>query len=75
MIAKKDLIEGAYYKGHCRNARVARWNGTVFIHWHTEFGHKFLEEIYHPEDDNIYDVFVAEEKIDNPEKEIPLIVT
>jgi hypothetical protein len=75
MIAKKDLIEGAYYKGHCRNAYIARWNGTVFIYWRTKFGQKFLEEICHPEDDNIYDVFVAEEKIDNPEKEIPLNVT
>ena len=71
-IAKKDLIVGAYYKGRCRNANEARWNGSVFIHWREKFDRIFLEEISHPEDDDVFDVFVVEELIENPSKEIPL---
>ena len=71
-IARKDLIVGKYYKGHCRNAEEARWNGEVFIHWRTKFGNTFLEEIKHPEDEQHFDVFVVEELLDNPTKEIPL---
>lgn len=73
-IARKDLIHGAYYKGRCRNASVARWNEHIgkFVHWRYKFGHKFLEEICHPEDEQVYDVFVVEELYENPEEEIPL---
>ena len=73
-IDKKDLVDGAYYKGQCRNASIARWDGSKerFVHWRTKFGHTFLEEICHPEDDQIYDVFVVEHMIETPEKEIPI---
>lgn len=73
MIAKKDLIDGAYYEGECRNANVARWNGKqeVFIHWRTKWGQKFLEEIKHPDDEKHYDVFIAKKLIQNPIEEIP----
>lgn len=73
-IARKDLIHGAYYKGQCRNATEARWNENLgrFVHWRTKFGQTFLEEICHPEDEKRFDVFVVEEKIDTPTKEIPL---
>lgn len=73
-IAKADLIDGAYYKGRCRNATEARWNAGIqkFVHWRTKFGHAFLEEICHPEDEQRYDVFVVEGKIETPTKEIPI---
>ncbi len=73
-IAKKDLIDGAYYKGTCRNAEIARWDGKKqhFVHWRTKFGQTFLEEIKHPEDEQYYDVFVVEGIIEKPTKEIPL---
>ena len=73
MIAKKDLVDGAYYEGECRNAEVARWNGKqeVFIHWRTKWGQKFLEEIKHPDDEKHYDVFIAKKLIQNPTEEIP----
>lgn len=72
-ISKKDLEHGAYYKGSCRNATEARWNAEkeAFIHWRKKFTFEFLEEIKHPEDDPVYDVFVVEEKIENTTKEIP----
>ena len=72
-IAKKDLIHGAYYTGRCRNASEARWNADreVFVHWRTKFTSTFLEEIKHPEDDEFFDVFVVEQILETPSKEIP----
>lgn len=72
-IAKVDLKHGVYYEGRCRNANIARWdaNRGKFIHWRHKFGHKFLEEICHPEDDQRYDVFVVEREC-QPIEEIPL---
>jgi hypothetical protein len=67
------LIHGAYYKGHCRNTEIARWNKEreVFVHWRTKFGDTFLEEIRYPGDDT-FDTFVVHQKIETPEKEIPI---
>ena len=72
-IAKKDLVHGAYYTGRCRNASEARWNADkqVFVYWRTKFDHTFLEEINHPEDDKMFDVFVVKEIVEVPTKEIP----
>ena len=73
-ISKENLEHGAYYSGQCRNASVARWNDEtqVFIYWRTKFNNTYLEEIKHPDDDKFFDVFVVEDKIENPEQEIPL---
>lgn len=70
-IPKQDLVKGMYYKGRCRNATVARWDGTRFRYWRTKFNMTFLEYIYCPEDDNVFDVFYASEATDT-DKEIPL---
>ncbi len=72
-ITKKDLVHGQYYKGRCRNAAITRWNGEKqrFVHWRTKFTFKFLEEICHPEDESVFDVFVVEAVCD-PVEEIPL---
>ena len=72
IIPKDQLIKGTYYSGRCRNATVARWNGEKFIHWRTKFGEKFLEEISCPEDDDQFDVFVANKVVDWGVEEIPL---
>lgn len=71
---KKDLVDGAYYTGHCRNANIARWDADTnrFYHWRTKFGHKFLEEILHPDDEKYFDVFEAEAVCENPPEPIPL---
>lgn len=73
-IKKEDLEHGAYYKGECRNATEARWNGEkqCFVHWRQKFTMIFLEEIKCPEDEKYYDVFVTENKLETPTKEIPL---
>ena len=72
IIPKAELKHGSYYKGRCRNASVARWNGEEqkFYHWRTKWGDKFIETIYAPEDDSIFDVFIAKEEVE-PEEEIP----
>lgn len=73
VIKKEDLKHGVYYIGRCRNATMARWNADEqqFYHFRTKFGHKFIENIKCPEDEKVYDVFIAEEICDNPEYEIP----
>lgn len=73
VIPKVNLEHGAYYQGRCRNSSVARWNADkqVFVYWRTKFNHTYTEEIKCPEDDIMFDVFVAESKIDKPEREIP----
>lgn len=73
-IKKEDLIHGAYYYGRCRNAEIARWNADIqkFLYWRTKFGHTFLEEIRCPEDDNRFDVFIAETITNIPDEIIPL---
>ena len=74
-IPKSKLAHGAYYYGRCRNATIARWNADVqrFVYWRTKFGESFVEEICHPEDDKVFDVFVVEREIDPPVKKIPFL--
>lgn len=56
-IAKRHLVVGRYYRGRCRNASVARWDGSKFHHWRCKFSARFIESINHPEDDNGFDCF------------------
>ena len=60
MIPKKDLVHGRYYYGTCRNANFARWCGHTerFYLWRLKFGGQFVEELPHPEDEAVADVFV-----------------
>ena len=62
-IKKAALVHGVYYRGRCRNATIARWDGQAehFVHWRTKFNFRYLEAIKCPEDDDRFDVFVAEE--------------
>jgi hypothetical protein len=77
LLPKKDLVDGRYYYGHCRNARVARWdaNGKPglgveegsagrFVHIRHKFGESFPESINHPEDDNGFDFFIPVAEIE-----------
>ena len=67
-VQKVDLVDGAYYRGQCRNAGVARWFAAQdrFTYWRNKFGCRFIEDIMHPDDDQVYDVFYAYEKIGEP---------
>lgn len=73
ILNKEALVHGRYYQGMCRNATVARWNAESnhFFHWRAKFGHKFVEAICHPDDEQHYDVFRVEREIDTPELTIP----
>ena len=61
MIKKDELKHGHYYQGHCRNASIARWDAVrqFFLYRRHKFGDTFLEEICHPDDEKVYDVFLA----------------
>lgn len=56
---KTVLVVGAYYIGRCRNACVARWDGTQFWYWRVKFNARFIESIKHRDDDDVFDVFDA----------------
>jgi hypothetical protein len=58
-------MEIGVYKGTCRNATYAYWNGVHFIHLRTKFFDTFLEKIEHPENDKIFDVFLPFERVDD----------
>lgn len=64
-IPKDELEINCFYKGSCRNAEIAMWNGTKFVYHRTKFGHKYTEQINHFQDDDGFDLFVPIEKI-NP---------
>jgi len=59
-IAKKDLIDGATYRGKTRNATIAMWDekNADFIHYRYSFGDKYRDKVNHFEDDNGYALFV-----------------
>lgn len=71
LMPKKDMEHGAYYKGKCRNASVARWNAEKerFYYTRTKFSFVFTESIKHEED------FPLEPGIDcfNPEEKLNLV--
>ena len=71
-VQKKDLKDGAYYEGTCRNARVARWNAKLnrFFYTRSKFGSKFTEGINCPEDDNGFDLFFPYKEV-VPDETIP----
>lgn len=58
MLSRSSLIAGDYYIGMCRNASVARWDGQQFHHWRRKWGKDFIEQIKHPDDDQVFDCFV-----------------
>jgi hypothetical protein len=59
-----DKLEiGAYYRGKCRNASVAIWNGAEFIYVRNKFNCSFNEKINHFQNDNGFDLFVPLSKI------------
>lgn len=64
LIPKQDLVDGAVYRGYCRNAEFATWHADegVFIYTRIKFDSEFEEEIHHPEDDDGHDIFIPIER-------------
>jgi uncharacterized protein (DUF433 family) len=75
ILPKDQLRHGAIYKGRCRNATIARWNGDeqCFYHWREKFGEVFIETIKYPtgEQEPWWDVFDVVEELPNCRFEIP----
>ena len=61
-LGKKDLKDGSVYKGNCRNASYALWHNGKFHYIREKFGHSFIEDINHPEEDDGFDLFIPEEE-------------
>lgn len=72
MIAKRDLKNNRYYLGYCRNVKVAQWiaEKEVFIYIRNKFNQYFIEEISHPDDDKLFDVFCPIRLLELTEKEL-----
>jgi hypothetical protein len=69
IIPKKDLKKNTYYRGKCRNAKVALWNGFEFVHMRYKFGSFLLDSVNHLEDDDGFDLFVPLREEPNPTDE------
>lgn len=70
MIRKEHLVVGQYYKGNCRNASVAKWNGSKFEYMRYKWGSYFKDEVSYPSDEDYFDVFIAWAVVEPSEKEI-----
>ena len=72
MLRKSQLHDGAYYLGYCRNAFVAKWEEKeqAFYYMREKFGNIFPERIFHPEDDNGYDLFIPFKQVKPTPEEI-----
>ena len=57
-IPKEKLEIDCFYKGSCRNATIAQWNGEKFIYERKKYNFKFNETINHFQDDDGHDLFV-----------------
>lgn len=64
-IPKSQLIIGKTYRGYCRNASEALWNGKKFEYIREKFGFKYTEVINHFEYDNGLDLFVPYKELEN----------
>jgi hypothetical protein len=68
MIPKNEMEDGVYYKGTCRNAKIAVWNDVdkLFYHLRWKFGYR-MDTIEHFEDvkDKGMDGFIPLEKIED----------
>lgn len=67
VIRKEDLVDGAYYRGICRNASVVKWDAKNNCFWYVRYkwGSSFKEDINHMADDNGYDLFIPFVKLND----------
>lgn len=73
MLGKNQLQNGAYYLGFCPNAFVAKWEKkeqAFFYYMREKFGNIFPEIIFHPEDDNGYNLFIPYRQVEPTAEEV-----
>lgn len=70
MIRKEDLVVGMYYKGNCRNASVAKWDGSKFDYMRYKWGSYYKDSLCYPMDEDHFDVFIPWAVVEPIEKEI-----
>jgi hypothetical protein len=69
------FVHGAYYRGSCRNASIARYNAETdkFVYMRGKFGCVYPEDIRHAGCDDGFDLFEPFAIVENPPFEIPLV--
>lgn len=69
-----ELEHGCYYRGHCRDALLARWDAPTqnFSYLRDKLGQRFVERIRHPEHEKRFDAFFPKAKVEPPAEAIPL---
>lgn len=70
---RMPFVDGTYYHGICRNARVARYVAATnrFVYMRLKFTSIFPESIGHAENDDGFDMFRPYGVLENPPFEIP----
>ena len=70
MLKKPQLVAGHWYRCNdtfkSREVDEAQWTGTVFRYVRTKFGHRFWDEIDHPDDDRGFAIFTPVYEIPAP---------
>jgi hypothetical protein len=73
IIDKRDLKDGAYYAGRSNgDYKVARWDAKTNLFWFMRYrwDDTFKQEMRHPEDDGVVDIFYPIELSEPKEYEI-----
>jgi len=72
-VLRMPFVDGAYYRGVCRNARIARYVAAAnrFVYMREKLGTVYPESIGHAENDDGFDLFRPYGIIENPPFEIP----
>lgn len=71
LLRPDQLEHGAYYRGQCKAATVARWHGELkrFVFLRPQFGGKVIDQIAHPAQGKTHDIFMPLEKVAPQESE------
>lgn len=71
VIRAKNLINGHYYIGKCRNGHIGKWDEENKVMWHKRFKHGVFvkDHVNYIDNDDGFDLFIAIEGID--EKDVP----
>lgn len=66
MVAKKDLVDGGWYRGHHRCQGIAKWAAKedAFLYVEFSMGCYGIAFAKHPEDDDGYALFIPFERVE-----------
>lgn len=65
IVPLKELITGGVYRGLSIGTQKAYWDGERFLYFPYKCLDPYIETIEHPDNDNIFDVFLPFELVDD----------